>query len=164
MASTHIQLCSTWQGTVLKRRSCLCLSWIPYRLSRHTHQNPTVLMNYPSCYLRVVPSCHPILSKNRFTIVIKLCPLKESAPLLPRHIPSVTHPKVLSPILLLSLHNPQDSWNITLTPRRKFRMQACLVISVCDVDSFVSRNWMWINGLCWRYAVFPLLLHLGVHD
>lgn len=38
------------------------------------------------------------------------------------------------------------------------------IVAVRDVDPSVPCNGMRINGCCRRDAVFPFLLHLGVHD
>ena len=43
-------------------------------------------------------------------------------------------------------------------------MQAILVESICDVKPLILRKWMWINSLGRCDAVFPLFLHLSMHD
>lgn len=125
----------------------------------HLKNDVPAFLNFGTCPINFAS----LFPKNRFSIIIELRPLKERASLLARHVPSMAHPKVSSPIFLFSLNNSQHCWHVTFTLWRKIGMETCFVISIGDVDSLVARDRMWIDSLCWGYAVFPFFLHLGMH-
>lgn len=43
-------------------------------------------------------------------------------------------------------------------------MQILLVVPIRDIDALVASDRVWVDGLCRRDAVLPLLLHRCVHD
>jgi len=112
------------------------------------------------CALASLDSLFP----NRFSIVRKLRPFKECASIFPWDISRVAHPKVLSPILLLSLHHPQNRRDVASTFRRELRMQRSSVVPISDIDPLILSNRVRVNGLSRSNAVFPLFLHFRVHD
>ena len=75
----------------------------------------------------------------------------------------MAHPEVPSAILLLPLHDPQHSRHPTLALWRELWMQVLPVISIRDVNSFVSCYRMGIDSERGRDAVFPFFLHFRVH-
>jgi len=100
---------------------------------------------------------------NRLAIIIKLRPLEERTAFLARHIPCMAHPEIPAPILLLPLHDPEYRGHATLALRRKLRMQISLVVAISYVDPLVAGYGVRVDGGGRGDAVFPFLLHLGVH-
>lgn len=80
----------------------------------------------------------------RVPIIVKLCPREKGTALLFRHISSVTHPKVLSKAPTLLLYDPQHTRHSTEAPWCESWVHIRMIVSVCDVDAYVSGYWMWI--------------------
>ncbi len=97
-------------------------------------------------------------------IVSESGPFKKLASRFIWDVTSVAHPEIFPPILFLLLHHPQYSRDITFAPWRKLGMQIRLVMSICDVKSSFTGYRMRVNSLSRCDAMFPFLLHLGMHD
>lgn len=68
---------------------------------------------------------------------------------------------ISSSILLFLLHTTQYSRYTTSTSWGIFGMEALSIVSVCDVNTFIARDWVPIYDECWMDAVLPLFLHLN---
>src|SRR4051794_10972955 len=75
----------------------------------------------------------------------------------------MTHPKILPPILLLPLHDPQHARNPTTAPRCEPRMKILPIMAISDIDTLVSCYRVGDHSRGGVDTVFPFLLHLCVH-
>jgi len=101
---------------------------------------------------------------NRISVVVKLGPLEKRARLLSRNVAGVAHPKISPVVFFLPLNHPQHAGYAARTPWRETRVHIRSVVAVRDVDSPVSSNWVGIDRQSGHDGVFPLFLHLGMHD
>ena len=90
--------------------------------------------------------------------------MEKATALLARHISRMTHPHVPPPRLLLPRCTAQHGRDPTLTLGRVLWMQTVLVTTIRDIDPLVLGQRMGVDGLGRRNAMFPLLLHIGMHD
>jgi hypothetical protein len=100
----------------------------------------------------------------RFTIIVKLCPFEEGTTFLPWCVARMTHPHVATQVFRFSLYASECTWYLAVAFWCESWVEARFVVSVGDIDSFVSGNWVWINGIGRNNAVLPIFLHLSMHD
>lgn len=68
------------------------------------------------------------------------------------------------PCFLFSLNASQHRRYAAFASGRVSWVEALAVVAVSDIDPLVSSDWVRINNWRWMNAVFPLLLHLCMHN
>lgn len=76
----------------------------------------------------------------------------------------MAHPHITSLVFFFSLNASQHRRYAAFASGRVSWVEALAVVAVSDIDPLVSSDWVRINNWRWMNAVFPLLLHLCMHD
>lgn len=108
--------------------------------------------------------CLDFMRPRWLAVLIELSPLEEPASLLTWYVVRMTHPHISPPTIFLPRSTSQDRRNATLAFRRILRVQIIFIEPIRDVQPLVLRQWVWIDSLCRRNRMFPLLLHFSMHN